>query len=80
MEEEDVYHWFIILEYLTVLDGIITDIKRRHPNDGERLMIGHLASQNIRIPRTRLRASIPRVDPEGIAVGQRVWHIDGHHK
>ena len=52
-------------------------------------------SQNIVLPRTRIRASIHRVDPEGTAVKRSmavrrrvyhaegsncVWHIDGHHK
>lgn len=78
-----------------VLDQLMIDIKQRHPNDGERLVIGHLARQNIRLQRTRIRASIHRIDPEGtairrsIAVRRRiyhaagpnfVWHIDGHHK
>ncbi len=77
-----------------VLDRIMTDIKERHPNDGERLIIGHLTTQNIILPLTRIRASIHRVDPEGtalrrsLAVHRRVyyapgpnyvWHIDGHH-
>ena len=43
-------------------------IKQRHPNDGERLVIGHLTSQNIILPRTRIRASLRRVDPEGTAL------------
>ena len=78
-----------------ILDRIVTDIKERHANDGERFVIGHLARQNIILPRTRIRASIHRVDPEGtalrrsLAVCRRVyhaegsnyvWHIDGHHK
>lgn len=69
----------------------MVEIKQRHP-DGER---GHLASQNIRLPRTRIRASIHGIVPEGtairrsIAVRRRnyhapgpnyVWHIDGNHK
>ena len=43
-------------------------IKQRHPNDGERLVIGHLTSQNIILPRTRIRASLRMVDPEGTAL------------
>ena len=68
-----------------ILDGIVTDI----------LLLGILARQNIILPRTRIRASIYRVDPEGtalrrsLAVCRRVyhaegpnyvWHIDGYHK
>ena len=70
------------------------DIKQRHPNDGERLIIGHLTRQNIILPRTRIRASIHRIDPQGTAVRSvavrrqvyhaegpnYVWHIDGNHK
>ena len=77
------------------LDPLITTIKRQHPHDGERLMLGHLVSYGIRVQRTRLRASIHRVDPintslrRSIAIRRRtyhsngtnaVWHIDGNHK
>jgi len=77
------------------LDNIVAEIKRKHPNDGERLLMGHLGSQDIVLPRARVRASIHRIDPEGtaarrsLAVRRRVyhaqgpnyvWHIDGHHK
>lgn len=79
----------------TALDSIVEQIKERHPNDGERLMIGHLMSRGICVPRTRLRASIHRVDPVNTALRRTVtvrrrvyyaegpnsvWHIDGHHK
>lgn len=77
------------------LDQVVIDIKQQHPNDGERLLIGHLATRKIVVPRTRVRESIHRVDPEGtalrrsIAIRRRVyhssgpnaiWHIDGNHK
>ena len=77
------------------LDHRVEAIKRQHPNDGERLMIGHLRSHNVFVPRSRLRASIHRVDPVNTALRRRitvrrrvynaegpnsVWHIDGHHK
>ena len=39
------------------LDREIVEIKLEHPNDGERLLIGHLASRGI-VPQTRVRASI----------------------
>ena len=70
-------------------------MKRAHPNDGERLLIGHLAQEGIIVPRVRVRASIHRVDPintelrRSITVRRRVyyvagpnavWHTDGHHK
>jgi AcrR family transcriptional regulator len=77
------------------LDQVVQTIKQVHPNDGERLMAGHLASRGIIVQRARLRGSIHRTDPENtairrsIAVRRRVynvdgpnslWHIDGHHK
>ena len=77
------------------LDAQVERIKRSHPNDGERLMLGHLAGQGILVQRARLRASIHRVDPENtalrrsVAIRRRVyhvdgpnslWHLDGHHK
>ena len=77
------------------LDLQIEAIKKLHPNDGERLIIGHLRSIGISVPRSRIRASIHRVDPVNTAIRRRVtvrrrvyyadgpnsvWHIDGHHK
>ena len=77
------------------LDRAIIAIKRNYPNDGERLVTGHLAAQGIIIPRAKLRASIHRVDPintalrRSVTVRRRVynvqgpnilWHIDGNHK
>jgi hypothetical protein len=78
-----------------VLDQKIKDIKSTHTNNGEVMMIGHLRSQGIQVPRSKLRVSLHRIDPEGIArrrstaVKRRiyhvegansVWHIDGNHK
>ncbi len=66
-----------------------------HPNDGERLLIRHLATRGIIVPRARVRGSIHRVDPENTAIRRSVtirrrvyhvdgpnslWHVDGHHK
>ena len=77
------------------LDEIIVRIKIGHPNDGEKLIIGHLRRMGYVIQRSRIRASISRVDPVGIAlrrtrvINRRIyqvngpnslWHIDGHHK
>lgn len=36
------------------LDREVERIKKMHPNDGERLMIGHLTQRNIIVPRARL--------------------------
>ena len=77
------------------IDRIMQGIKQDHPNDGERLVIGHLHRMGIHLPRSRIRASIHRVDPintalrRSVTVRRRVyhaegpnaiWHIDGHHK
>lgn len=77
------------------LDQKVIAVKNLHPNDGERMMIGHLSRRGIIVPRSRLRASIHRVDPvntairRSITVRRRVyhvdgpnclWHIDGNHK
>lgn len=58
-------------------------------------MSGHIARLGIHIPRARLRASIHRVDPQGVAArgnfvihrrvysvpyANYVWHLDSHHK
>ncbi|XP_064387315.1 uncharacterized protein LOC135335697 [Halichondria panicea] len=72
-----------------VLDNIVAEIKQSHPNDGEVLLTGHLRRQSIFLPRTRIRASIHRIDPVGTAARRSiyhadglnyVWHLDGHHK
>ena len=77
------------------LDELIKQVKEEHPHDGEVLMAGHLLAKGVRIPRSRLRASIHRVDPVNTAerrstaivrrvynIGEpnEVWHFDGHHK
>ena len=79
----------------TELDRIVESIKLAHPNDGERLMIGHLHRLGYKVPRSRVRASIHRVDPintvirRSVTIRRRVycvegpnslWHIDGNHK
>ena len=77
------------------LDAVVNRIKQIHPNDGECMLIGHLTRLNVIVPRSRVRASIHRVD--AIVTSQRrsittrrriyhsecpnfVWHIDSHHK
>ena len=77
------------------LDVIVRSVKREYPNDGEVMVAGHLLRLGYRVQRSKLRASIHRIDPEGtaerrsIAIRRRayhvsapneVWHIDGHHK
>lgn len=79
----------------TELDFTIHEIKRNHPNDGERMIIGHLCRLGINVPRSRVRSSIHRIDPvnvtlrRNLAIRRRVyhsdgpncvWHLDGYHK
>ena len=64
------------------LDQLLEDIKRDHPNDGERLIIVHLADRNITIPRSRVRAAIHRVDPintamRSVTIRRRVYRSAG---
>ena len=96
MEEEGVTR---ISKYSDIsdadLDREVIDIKAQHPNDGERLLIGHLATRGVIVPRAKLRASIHRVDPENTAIRRSVairhriyhvagpnslWHLDCNHK
>ena len=77
------------------LDAIVQEIKLFHPNVGSKNLAGYLAARNIRIPRQRIRDSLQRVDPLGVAarkckaIHRRVysvsrplalWHFDGNHK
>ena len=77
------------------LDESVTRIKTQHPHNGEVMLAGYLAAEGIRVVRSKLRASIHRVDPRGVearrskAIKRRVystphpnfvWHIDGNHK
>ncbi len=54
------------------LDRVVVEMKRNHPNDGERLLLGHLSRVGICVQRVRLRASILRVDPVGTEVRRSV--------
>lgn len=77
------------------LDSIVREIKLFYPNIGSKNLAGHLASRSIKVPRARIRDSLRRVDPLGIAarkcqsIHRRVycvsrplalWHLDGNHK
>ena len=77
------------------LDDLVSNYLETHPNCGEVMTMGYLRSQNIRVTREALRASINRVDRSGRihrkrrAIKRRVykvpgphylWHIDGCHK
>ena len=77
------------------LDSIVATLQRRHPNSGYRLMRGHLAAMGYRVQQSRVRESLQKVDPIGIATRwfqgihrrtysvatpNALWHIDGNHK
>ena len=49
------------------LDSVISAYLINHPNDGERMVIGHLRSREIFVTRYRIRESIHRIDPSGVA-------------
>lgn len=70
-------------------------IKNSHPNAGEIMVQGHLASRRLHVQRQKVRQAIHAVDPEGVQSRKRkpikrrvytnpfpnyVWHIDGNHK
>ena len=74
---------------------LVIRYKQTHPFDGERMLIGYLRSQDIHLPRRRIRECIHRVDAGGVrsrsvkliqwrtyyAKGANyVWHMDGNHK
>ena len=48
------------------LDEVVIRYKQTHPFDGERMLIGCLQSQDIHLPRQRIRECIHRVDPGGV--------------
>ena len=77
------------------LDAIVSQIKIDFPNSGYRLMQGLLLHRGHRVTQARIRDSLQRVDPEGVAIRwsttvQRrkymvssplsLWHVDGNHK
>ena len=77
------------------LDSQVREIKLYHPNIGSKNLAGFLAARSIKLPRQRVRESLQRVDPLGVAarksraIHRRVycvsrplalWHFDGNHK
>ena len=78
-----------------VLDGIVLEIKRQNPVCGSKMLSGYLRAKDLFLPRSRIRESLRRVDPLGVAarrcgaIKRRVydvtrplalWHLDGNHK
>ena len=77
------------------LDNIVQDFVQAYPTSGQRMLVGHLRSLGLRVPRQRARESLLRVDPHGVALRHRqalhrrqysvagpnsLWHVDGYHK
>lgn len=50
------------------LDAIASQIKVLFPNCGFRMMQGHLFNQGHRISQARVRESLQRIDPDGVAI------------
>lgn len=77
------------------IDGIILDYINRHGRTtGQVLLMGYFHSRGIHVQRSRVRASITRVDPRNVALrwgaavyrrhyhvpwANSLWHLDGHH-
>lgn len=58
------------------LDNKVMAIKSFHPNCGSKNLVGYLASRKIRVPRQRLRQSLQRVDPVGVAECVFIPYLD----
>ena len=77
------------------LDLIVHAFTTSHPGAGIRYLIGYLQSRGMRIQRSRLHASLHRVNPLAGVLRRRqairrrhykvlranaIWHCNGHHK
>nr|AOC97497.1 ethylene- and jasmonate-responsive plant defensin [Flammulina velutipes] len=77
------------------LDEIVAHLSMDHPFIGSTIMMGHLESMGIHLPRKRIQASLKRVDAMGVLTRWRnvtkrrvykvrgsnaLWHQDGHEK
>jgi hypothetical protein len=77
------------------LDELVRGVQEQFPNAGYRRIYSVLRSRSIRVTQARVRDSLHRTDPEGVAMRwlsitpRRVysvrgplslWHIDGNHK
>lgn len=77
------------------LDNKLRQYIDGYPARGEKMLDACLAVDNCRVTRKRLRASMKRVDPEGVEKRRRkaihrreynvegphhLWHVDGNHK
>ncbi len=79
----------------TEIEKEVEGVKNNHPNSGEVMIQGHLASKGLHIQREKVRKAIHVVNPEGVEerkqkpIKRRVytnpfpnylWHVDGNHK
>lgn len=77
------------------LDEIFRVFKQQKPDHGLHAFIGFLRRNGLRIPRSRIKAAMRRVDPlddqlrasvpemertYDVTRPNKVWHMDGHHK
>lgn len=77
------------------LDCVVRNIQTEFPNAGYRRMQSQLTVRGINVSQMRVRASMQRTDPEGVAMRWlsltpravyrvsgplALWHIDGNHK
>ena len=84
LEEEDVNPelWYSDISDHD-LDTLIAAIKHDNPNDGDRLMAGHLCSRSVFVPRSCLRGSIHCVDTintalrRSVTACRRCYHAEG---
>ena len=77
------------------LDRIVTFVQHQNKNCGYRMMQGYLQRLGHKVQQTRVRESMARTDPEGlanrwsyavhrrsysVATPNALWHLDGHHR
>ena len=77
------------------LDCLVREIQNEFPNAGYRRVYSQLRSRSVKVTQARVRESMHRTDPEGIAMRWlgitpravysvrgplSLWHIDGNHK
>ena len=77
------------------LDDLVRRIKQDFPNAGYQRVGSHLRNQGVKVPQSRVREAMQRVDPEGVALRWLsltprctysvpgplwLWHIHGNHK
>lgn len=78
-----------------VLDEVVHELIKCHPNVGAKMLGSFLMQQKIRVQRYRVRDSMHRVDADGVELRRQLslhrrqysvpaanflWHIDGNHK